>query len=119
VDVAQAMGDGLRQLGADVLVATSYDEAAACIAARRLDAVVTDLHLGGARSGLDVARFLRSQGHADVPVIAVSAFGTVQDQRATSGAGFADHLVKPVDVQTVARALARRVAQRSRGVEPG
>lgn len=108
VEVALAMQAGLSQLGAAVDVATSHAEAVEKMARLPLHAVVTDLHLGRGPSGMDVASSLHAMAqHAQVPVIAVSAFGTPADQAVTARCGISAHLVKPVDAAAVAAVLHR------------
>ncbi|MES2940018.1 MAG: ATP-binding protein [Pseudomonadota bacterium] len=109
-EVAAAMRDGLERLGAQVASASSYPQARELLQGLGLDAVVTDLNLGEDGSGHDVAEALRAlPQHHLVPIVAVSAFGTRDDVAATREAGFADHLVKPVDVAAIAHALRRVV----------
>lgn len=109
-DVATAMRGGLEQLGARVEAAFSFAQARELLQRLELDAVVTDLNLGDGGSGHDVAAALRElPRHNLVPIVAVSAFGTREDVAATREAGFADHLIKPVDVATIAHALRRVV----------
>ncbi len=109
-EVAAAMRDGLERLGAHVEVAFSHPQARELLQQLQLDAVVTDLNLGEGGSGHDVAHTLRAlPQHNLVPIIAVSAFGTRDDVAATREAGFADHLVKPVDVAAIAQVVRRCV----------
>jgi signal transduction histidine kinase len=116
VDVALAMQEGLRQLGAEVEVAHSHAGAIEKMAGQPLDAVVTDLNLGEGPSGMEVAASLHAlPQHAHVPVIAVSAFGTPADRAATAQRGMSAHLVKPVDARAVALALQRLVRGTPRG----
>lgn len=69
-----------------------------------IDVLVSDLNLGQGPGGIDVVRGLREvPRHAAVPAVAVSAYGTEEDQRETFGAGFAGHLVKPVNSAVVSR----------------
>lgn len=104
--VAAAMADGLRQLGAQVHVAHDYYEALRRLRELPLDVLITDLNLGEGPSGHDVAQALwRDPRHTSVPAIAVSAFGSRDDLAATQRLGFAHHLVKPVDADTVALAI--------------
>lgn len=110
-DVAYAMQQELTRLGADVAVATSYAGAMDKLAAARIDVLVSDLNLGPGPGGVDVVRALRATPrHAGVPSVAVSAYGTEEDQRETFGAGFAEHLVKPVNSAAVAVAIRKLVA---------
>jgi hypothetical protein len=105
-DVACAMQEALALLGADVSVATSYGAAMDRLADGTIDVLVSDLNLGDGPGGVDVVRGMRAiPRHAAVPAVAVSAYGTEEDQRETFGAGFAGHLVKPVNSAAVAAAI--------------
>jgi signal transduction histidine kinase len=62
--------------------------------------------------GYEVARRIRASGRpAGVKLIALTGYGQVDDLRRAQEAGFDDHLVKPVDFETLSRSLAtgRRV----------
>jgi PAS domain S-box-containing protein len=110
-DVAYAMQEELERLGAEVSVATSYGAAMERIAGATIDVLVSDLNLGQGPGGIDVVRGLRAMPrHAAVPAVAVSAYGTEEDQRETFGAGFAGHLVKPVNSAVVAAAIRKLLA---------
>jgi len=43
----------------------------------------------------------------DVPVIALSGFGSPEDKRRTADAGFVEHLVKPITLPELRAAIAR------------
>jgi PAS domain S-box-containing protein len=103
--VGAAMQDGLREAGARVALAADHAAARAALRAGGHDVLVTDLDLGPGPGGVDLLLELRSAGEALMPAIAVSAFGSTQDRARTREAGFAAHLVKPVDAQAVARAV--------------
>ena len=105
-DVAYAMQEELTHLGADVSVATSYAAALDKLEAGRIDVLVSDLNLGEGPGGVDLLRALRAKPrHSWVPSVAVSAFGSEQDQGETYKAGFAAHLIKPVNSAAVATAI--------------
>lgn len=105
-DVAMAMSEGLRHLGALVETAGSHHEAMDKLERISVDVLVTDLHLGSGPSGLDVMRGVRSiPRHAQVQMIAVSAFGRREDLAATSAAGATAHLVKPLAARQVAQTI--------------
>ena len=111
--VAQAMGEGLAHLGAKVEVATSYAGAIALLEATDFDVVVSDLNLGDGPGGHDLARAAQSLAqHREVGLIAVSAFGRREDVAESRRAGFADHLVKPAAVMSVAQAIRELVRPR-------
>ena len=51
------------------------------------------------RSGTDIARQLRAR--TGIPAIAISGFGLDEDLRRSKEAGFARHLIKPVNFQVL------------------
>ncbi|HEY2162897.1 MAG TPA: response regulator, partial [Gemmatimonadaceae bacterium] len=61
--------------------------------------------------GYTLARELRSR-LADSPptLIALSGYGRPQDRQRSDAAGFAVHLLKPIDIDELAAALATRSA---------
>jgi two-component system CheB/CheR fusion protein len=67
------------------------------------DLLVSDLGLPD-RSGLDLMRELRSRGSV-LPGIALSGYGQEADVRMSRAAGFAAHLVKPVDAEVLLAAM--------------
>ena len=71
----------------------------------RPDIAVIDLGLPG-MDGFEIARRLRSGPHGDLRLIALSGYGQAEDRRRTLEAGFALHLVKPVDPTRLSAAIA-------------
>jgi DNA-binding response OmpR family regulator len=57
-------------------------------------------------SGLEVARVLRAEGTAPGLLVALSGYGEEKDRRLSREAGFDQHLVKPVDPDTLRAMLA-------------
>lgn len=92
-----------------VRTAASVDEALAAETLAGLDAVVTDLKMPG-RGGLDlVAELARREPH--LPVIVLTAFGTVSSAVECMQAGAFDYLVKPTDPDELALVLERALSQ--------
>jgi CheY-like chemotaxis protein len=85
----QAVGDGPSALDA--------------VSAFRPDIMFLDIGLPG-MSGYEVARRLREAG-CNVPLAAVTGYGTPEDRERTRAAGFDHHLVKPVDTARLERLL--------------
>ncbi len=90
-DAAETMQLALEFFGYRVTVAGSLRQARDALAARSFDVVVTDLGLPDG-SGTALGREFSRQ----VPVIALSGYGSERDVAATRSLGFAGHLVKPV-----------------------
>ncbi|HJT78286.1 MAG TPA: response regulator [Gemmataceae bacterium] len=89
-------------------VRVAYDGPAALEAVRayRPEVVLLDLGLPG-MTGYEVAgRLRREPGLEKVVLVAVSGYGQEADRRRTRGAGFRDHLVKPVDPGDLRQLLA-------------
>ena len=69
------------------------------------DLLVRDLGLPD-RTGLELLRELRGRGER-LPAIALSGYGQERDIERSREAGFAEHLVKPVEPRVVLDAIAR------------
>jgi two-component system response regulator HydG len=74
------------------------------------DAVVTDLRMGG-MSGHDLCREIVAR-HADVPVILLTAFGTLDAAVEAMRAGAYDFLSKPVHLEALSLAVGRAIERR-------
>jgi CheY-like chemotaxis protein len=100
----------LEAAGAEVTTAGSAAEALACLATAPIDIVVTDLGMPIA-DGYDLLRALRQlpAGPA-IPVIALTAFASLQDRDRVVAAGFQGHVTKPADPDRLIEALAAALA---------
>jgi len=100
----------LRKRGLEVVTAASVDEAVQAASARTIDLVLTDLNMPG-KNGLTLVDSLRTI-NPEVPVILMTAFGTVASAVDAMKRGAADYLTKPIDLDElevlVARTLERR-----------
>jgi PAS domain S-box-containing protein len=103
-DTARVLGRILKNAGFDVSHAGSLVKARELANSRRFDLVISDVGLPDG-SGLDLMRGLReTQG---LTGIALSGFGTEDDVAASTAAGFAEHLTKPVDWVRLRSAIER------------
>ena len=102
-----------RGLGVDE-AADAY-EARRRIQGGRYLAVLTDLRLP-AGSGFDVLQAAR-EADSDVPVIVMTAFGTVEDAVRAMKEGAADFLTKPVDTDHLLLLIERAVERRRLAVD--
>jgi signal transduction histidine kinase len=105
VDAADSLARLLRLHGLAVRV--TYDGSSAKRAAEefRPDIVVLDLGLPDV-SGEDVARWIRAEPWgAEVLLVAVTGWGQQHDRARTAAAGFAHHLVKPVEPQELLKVI--------------
>jgi signal transduction histidine kinase/ActR/RegA family two-component response regulator len=104
-DAAECLAALLELQGHQIQLAHSGPDAVASVLAHAPDVVLLDIGLPGF-DGYEVARRLRSQLGERVPrLIAVTGFGTADDQRRAHEAGFEAHLVKPITTALLTRTL--------------
>jgi DNA-binding NtrC family response regulator len=96
---------GLRSEGYEV--ATSRSARQALEAARSFEphVVLTDINMG-ATSGLELCRSLHEQW-PDIPVVVVTAFGSMETAILAIRAGAYDFITKPFDIEALALAIGR------------
>ena len=107
----EVLRDTLGVEGYAVVEAADGDEGVRAIERERLLAVVTDLKLPGP-SGHDVLAAARD-ADPNLPVLVMTAYGTVDDAVRAMKAGAADFLTKPVDPDHLLIALGRAVERRA------
>ena len=108
-DSAAAMAELLRLHGYVVKVAASVHDALNL--AEEADVLVSDIALPDG-SGHDLMRELSARQHA-IPGIALSGYGTVDDIRRSTEAGFEHHIVKPVEPSRLLEAIENLRRERS------
>ena len=101
LDTLRTFARILRQRGFDVQEATTISEAIS--SSRSGDLLLSDIALPDG-DGRDLMRQLRER---NIPGIAISGFGSAQDREEYRQAGFAEALVKPVDIDDLMRAITR------------
>jgi signal transduction histidine kinase/integral membrane sensor domain MASE1/ActR/RegA family two-component response regulator len=105
-DMAESMRCLLECLEQEVRLAFTGPEGVAAATAWRPDVVLCDLGLPG-MSGYEVARALRDHPRtAGIQLIAVTGYGQESDRHQSRTAGFAAHLTKPVNLETLLEVLA-------------
>ena len=98
---------GLRQRGYAVTTRSSAAEGAAALDGEAFDAVVTDLNMCG-QSGLELcARVVERL--PDVPVVVLTAFGSLDTAVKAIRAGAYDFISKPVELDALAIAIERAI----------
>jgi CheY-like chemotaxis protein len=105
-DTRRVLSRALRRRGFAVAVADTVESACRQFASQPADLIICDIGLPDG-TGWDVLNRLREAG--PVRAIAVSGYGTKLDVEKSQAAGFAAHILKPVDFSgleaTVARVL--------------
>jgi signal transduction histidine kinase len=111
-DAAELLAEALSAMGYTTRVAYDGPGALAEAAAFRPEVAILDIGLP-VMDGYELARRLREQpGLADLKLVAVTGYGQDTDRALSLEAGFAEHLVKPIDLEQV-RALLRQLAPTS------
>jgi CheY-like chemotaxis protein len=109
-DTARVLRRVLEHAGFAVSHASTIAEAFELATNRSFDLVVSDLGLPDG-SGLELMRHLHTT--RGLTGIALSGFGMDDDRAASSAAGFAEHLTKPVDWPQLRSVIDRVVAART------
>ncbi|MGN6529373.1 MAG: PAS domain-containing hybrid sensor histidine kinase/response regulator [Burkholderiaceae bacterium] len=105
-DAADSMGDMLRLMGHEVLVAHAAGAALAQVDAFAPDWAMLDLNMPD-MDGCTLLRALRERpGLADLRAAAVTGYGQPQDRERSLVAGFDAHLIKPVEIAQVGALMA-------------
>jgi PAS domain S-box-containing protein len=98
-DTCEFLDRFLRGYGADVVVARSAAEALSCVAADKIDMVVSDIGLPD-MDGYDLMQRIRQlpadRGGA-TPALALTAYARTEDRTRAFRAGYQAHLAKPIE----------------------
>ncbi|MDI1230323.1 MAG: sigma-54 dependent transcriptional regulator [Methylobacter sp.] len=95
----------LRRLGCEVFSAADGKAALAILRETPMDLLITDLNMPG-MGGLELLAALRRDGHT-LPVIVVTAYGTVENAVAAMKQGAFDFIIRPLDVEQVEMVIHR------------
>ena len=96
----------LRANGHDVREAADGERALAVLDSTAFDVAFIDIGLPGGMDGYELARRIRSHPSGkDVRLVALTGYGFPEDRAQSHQAGFARHLVKPVEPDILQREL--------------
>ena len=109
--MCELLAAGLTHRDFQVRCRTSGAAGLALAAEETFDAVLTDLNMSG-MSGLDLCRRL-AEVQPDLPVLVLTAFGSLDTAVGAIRAGAYDFITKPVDLEALALALERAVKHRA------
>ncbi len=107
----ELIGGFLAKQGHEVFLAASGSEALAYVTNRQVDLVLSDCRMPG-MSGPELLLGIKSV-NPEVPLVLMTAYGTVETAVQAMKDGAADYLAKPLDLEELLVRLAR-VAERSR-----
>jgi DNA-binding NtrC family response regulator len=103
----------LEAAGYEVLLAADGRQALNLIEVEQVDAVITDMNMPEI-GGLDVIKTVRRLRGKAIPIIVVTAYGSVQNAVEAMHCGATDYLEKPFDMAVLKATLAKWLAEASR-----
>lgn len=101
----------LKSMGHEVEQAADGVEALSTIEKRSFDLVLTDLRMPR-MDGIGLLSALRERGD-DVPVIVMTAYGTIETAIAAMKLGAADYIIRPFEMETIEMAVTRVLAMQA------
>ena len=104
----RALQEVLKRKGYDTAVAGSGEEALTLLAKEAFDVVVTDVKMSG-MDGLALLRSIR-RSSPTIPVLMMTAFGTIEDAIEAMREGARDYILKPFSPETLLNAISKVVA---------
>jgi len=110
--VRELLTVALSKCGASVSAASSVSEALASIKDLKPDVIVSDIAMPE-KDGYEFIRAIRALAFPEgekIPVIALTAFASVQDRNRALELGFSQHLSKPVDPLDLIQAIRRHAS---------
>jgi DNA-binding NtrC family response regulator len=107
VEVRQMLVTALERMGYEAIPAATSEDAALQLEQRRFSAVLTDLRLPGG-SGMDVLRAAQ-ECDAAMPVVIMTAYGTIADAVDAIREGAFDFIQKPIDLEHLGHLLRRAI----------
>jgi two-component system, NtrC family, response regulator AtoC len=108
VSMCGLLTTALRKQQYDVIASSSGEQALELLYSREFDVLVTDMNMRG-MAGLDLCQRV-VENRPDIPVIVITAFGSMETAIAAMRAGAYDFISKPVDLDALAFALDRGIA---------
>jgi DNA-binding NtrC family response regulator len=110
-DMCDMLSVGLGRRGYTVLTFTSGQEGLSAVESQLTDVVLTDIHLPD-MNGLEICNSIATS-KPDIPIIIMTAFGSMDTAIAAIRAGAYDFVTKPLDMDMLALSLDRAVRYRN------
>ncbi len=108
--MCRLLASGLASVGLSTVTATSGDDALARFGRGDIDVVVTDVRMRGT-GGIELCSRI-AESHPDVPVIVMTAFGSMDTAVEAIRAGAYDFITKPVELDRIRLTVQRAVRHR-------
>jgi len=108
--MCEMLADDLKRRGMEASWHTSAEEAFAALLQQDFDSVLADINMPG-MSGIALCERIAAN-RPDVPVLVMTAFGSMETAVAAIRAGAYDFVTKPVDLDLLALVIERAVSHR-------
>jgi two-component system NtrC family response regulator len=112
VNLRKILEETLSRKGYDVSSFESFEAAKTTLDTEAIDVVITDLQMPGS-SGMDVLAYCRTYS-PDLPVVMITAYGTVERAVSAMQAGAFDFVLKPFQNEELFRILLKATESRIR-----
>ena len=109
--MCEILESALKRRDFEVASRTAPDEGLKLLAEHDFDVVVTDLNMQG-MSGVDLCRRI-AENRDDIPVVVMTAFGSMETAVAAIRAGAYDFVTKPFEMDDIALTLERALRHRA------
>lgn len=94
-NICRVLNKFLKEEGFHAETARNFEESVSKLKNSDFDLVLTDIRLPG-RSGLDLLKWIKEKG-TSLPVIVITAYGSIENAVEAMKTGAANYLTKPVD----------------------
>ncbi|MEK6693278.1 MAG: sigma-54 dependent transcriptional regulator [Nitrospirota bacterium] len=94
-NICRVLNKFLKEEGFHAETARNFEESVSKLKNSYFDLVLTDIRLPG-RSGLDLLKWIKEKG-TSLPVIVITAYGSIENAVEAMKTGAANYLTKPVD----------------------
>ncbi len=111
-NIRKVLSNYLRKEGFSVETARNYEEAVSKVSELNMDLVLTDMRLPG-QSGLSLLQWIKRK-QAFLPVIVITAFGSIDNAVEAIKNGASNYLTKPVDMDEM-MAIIRHTLLKAQG----
>ncbi|HIE51564.1 MAG TPA: response regulator transcription factor [Armatimonadetes bacterium] len=113
-DILLACAEGLPAYGYEVMTISRGEQALQILKTRSFDAVILDWFLPG-MDGTEVLKKIRHEIAPEVPVLMLTAFGSLESCVEHLRLGASGYLAKPFNIGELARELARLLGRKEYG----
>src|SRR4051812_30856974 len=98
----------LEKVGFEVMAFNDSNEALEAIAAEEVDLIITDLYMPGP-GGLEILDYCQ-KNHSQLPVVVITAYGTVESAVSALKRGAFDFITKPFDQTELLNVVQKGIA---------